>query len=98
MNGGGLVQDERGFQPSPQPSPINGEGVPRQAQDERGVYPHSNPLPSMERGSFDRLRMNGGGWAQDERGFHPHPNPLPAMAGGWEGPVAVCLRVLQAIQ
>ena len=69
--------------------PIEGEGVPRQAQDERGAR-SPNPLPSRERGSFDGLRTNGGvtptppiegEWvlrqAQDERGARsPQPSPI----------------------
>ena len=43
-------------------APCNGGRV----QDEGGTdfHPHPNPLPSRERGSFDGLRMRGGGDAR----------------------------------
>ena len=40
----------------------------------RGGLPSPYPLPSRERGSFDRLRMRGG--------FNPHPSPLPSRERG----------------
>ena len=47
-----------------------------------GFHPHPNPLPSRERGSFDRLRTNGGGRAQDERRFTLTPTLSHRGRGG----------------
>ena len=60
-----MAQDERDFRVGSPLTPgasRSGRGVLREAQDERGRVGTAltpGPFPPWERGSFDRLRMNG---------------------------------------
>ena len=82
--------------PSPQPSPI-GRGGPSTGSGCAGGSPSPYPLPSRGRGSFDRLRMHGGGHPLPTlshlgrgcpfdrfrmRGGLPSPYPLPSRERG----------------